>query len=85
MEKTIKKRTFNGSKDNIFTSPYYTSKKWGVIVLIEPTETHMGGVGTQIFATKKECENYAPQYGGEPFEDFAKAKEYFLAYSKAVA
>jgi len=78
--KTVRKRLLTGQPNtNIFTSEYSTTMRYGV--LIQPTETHMGGVAYKCFKTKKECEEFEPKHANSPFEDFGKAKEFFNEYS----
>lgn len=70
METKIIKRTFEaakypkGSKEReelnskAETSEYYTSKKYLAIIIFPETETHLQITRKQVFATKRECEDF---------------------------
>ena len=80
MERIVRRRQLDDAKNNIFTSPYFTTMKFGVIILVPPTETHFGGVNISVHKTKREALNYNPEHPSKPFQDFEKAKEYFEDY-----
>lgn len=77
MKKIIAKRSFKGPKESVFTSPYYTSRKWAAIILMPPKNGKVPSVAIDAFFTRSEAIRWNPPNGNTFFDTQDLAEKHF--------